>query len=351
MPEKFLRIDGNKIYFLRNDPEPSTWDLEVQTLNANETFSIEILGNSPNININWGDGNYENFTTTGVKSHSYSNAGTYTIKLDGQFSSSGNIRIGDPSKFSTVRRAEKQRLKNVGPIPEIIGLSSCENTFVDCSGLTSIPNDLFAYNPNITNFNLAFLRCSLTTIPSDLFSYNINATSFRYIFQQCPNLTNLNSDLFKNNTLATDFSGVFSNCTSLTEVPSNLFYYNTSVTNFQQVFGNCTSLTTIPSGIFDTNTSATNMSWMFVSCTSLTSIPEEIFRYNTNVTTFYLSFYNVTLNTTDYSRLINELLTYRDGRTGISFHGGSSKYDSSASSSRSTLVNTYNWIITDGGPV
>lgn len=344
-------FSSKKIFFATSSVD--TWDLNIQTYNESETFSIDInSGISPNININWGDGSTEeNFTTTGVKSHSYSDAGIYTIKLHGQFSSGGNIRIGDSSKFPTTRRLEKQRLKSTNAIPAISGLSNFDFTFFECSALTSLPNNLFANNSQVTSFFGSFGACSnLTTLPSDLFSYSTSATSFSYVFDKCNSLTTIPTDIFKYNTNATNFSGAFSNCASLTTLPSNLFYYNTNATNFQQVFGICSSLTTIPSGIFDTNTSATNMSWMFISCSSLTTIPAEIFRYNTSVNTFDNLFAVAALNTTDYSRLVNELLTYRAGRTGVVFHGGSSKYDTSASSARSTLVNTYNWIITDGGP-
>ena len=58
-------------------------------------------------------------------------------------------------------------------------------TFISCSGLTSIPEGLFKYNVNITDFESLFIGCSgLTTIPEGLFKNNVNATDFGSTFQR-----------------------------------------------------------------------------------------------------------------------------------------------------------------------
>jgi len=51
--------------------------------------------------------------------------------------------------------------------------------FFGCTGLTTIPNDLFRYNTSITGFALTFKGCtSLVNLPNNLFYYNSLVTSY-----------------------------------------------------------------------------------------------------------------------------------------------------------------------------
>ena len=93
-------------------------------------------------------------------------------------------------------------------------LSEC---FSYCIGLTSIPENLFANCPNVTDFSWCFYDCSgLTSIPANLFAKN---------------------------TAVTTFKGCFSSCSGLTSIPANLFAKNTAVTTFYQCFFYCSGLT------------------------------------------------------------------------------------------------------------
>ena len=59
-------------------------------------------------------------------------------------------------------------------------------------------------------------------------------------------------------------------------------------------------------------------------------------------------FYNVTLSTENYSLLLI-LWSRQTLQNGVSFDGGNSKYNEVAADSRSNMIDTYNWTITDGG--
>ena len=66
-------------------------------------------------------------------------------------------------------------------------LSYC---FSACTSLTSIPDNLFANCPNVTNFPWCFSGCTiLTSIPENLFANNTKVTDFRYCFSRCTGLT------------------------------------------------------------------------------------------------------------------------------------------------------------------
>ena len=69
-------------------------------------------------------------------------------------------------------------------------LNSLEKIFYECTSLQSIPESLFAHNPNVTNFTYAFYGCSaLTTIPENLFANCPKVTDFSYAFYNCTAVT------------------------------------------------------------------------------------------------------------------------------------------------------------------
>ena len=90
-------------------------------------------------------------------------------------------------------------------------------TFFGCTGLTSIPEDLFANCPNVTDFSYTFFGCTgLTSIPEDLFANCPNVTDFSCTFVGCTGLTSIPENLFANCPNATDFYATFAECTNLT---------------------------------------------------------------------------------------------------------------------------------------
>ena len=224
---------------------PTTWDLTVQTTGSSQDYVVDInTGTTPNININWGDGGaVENFTSTGQKAHTYTNAGTYTVKISGSFASGGNIRLGSNS-------SNRSRLKGTKAVCNIVGLSNFSSTFYGCTGLTSLPTDLFRYNTAVSSsgFYATFYNCtSLTSIPTDLFRYNtaVSSSGFYRTFQNCTGLTSLPTDLFRYNTAVSSsgFYRTFHGCTKLQLSPYIFFSageestrFLNRVSNFQECF-------------------------------------------------------------------------------------------------------------------
>ena len=175
---------------------------------------------------------------------------------------------------------------------DVTDFSQCFNS---CSGLTSIPENLFASNTAVTTFQRCFRNCtSLTSIPDNLFANNIAVTDFSNCFSGCTSLTSIPDNLFASNTAVTDFHSCFYGCTGLTgSIPDNLFSSNTAVTDFNTCFAYCSGLTSIPANLFSTNTAVTNFNYCFASCKGLTgSIPENLFANNTAVTDFSNCFYH-----------------------------------------------------------
>lgn len=259
--------------------EPASWDLTVTTPSASATWGVNIAnGGSLDIDIDWGDGSdVENFTTQGEKSHTYTDAGTYTVKISGS-GTDVNIRLG-------TNTTNRPYLKATGVVGGISGIAAYgfRQTFLGCTGLTSLPTDLFRYQPDVSTYGFyyAFAECTgLTSLPTDLFRYNtaVSVAGFPSVFEGCTGLTSLPTDLFRYNTAVSvaAFQSTFEGCTGLTSLPTDLFRYNVNAAVFQECFRACSNLETIPAGLFKYNTAATSFFGVFRYCNKL-QLRDDIF--------------------------------------------------------------------------
>ena len=156
----------------------------------------------------------------------------------------------------------------------VIYFGSCFN---GCSSIASIPAGLFDNNTAATSFYSCFAYNSITSIPSGLFDNNTAVTDFKGCFAQCKKLSTIPNDLFKYNVNVTQISTTSSNsdmhlfeeCISLKSIPEHLFDSFTNVTLFNKCFYGCSSLQSIPSGLFVNNTAVTSFSNCFYYCSAL----------------------------------------------------------------------------------
>ena len=171
------------------------WTLTIQTTAPLQAYSLDInSGTNIKIDIDWGDGVVTRYTTTGIKSHTYALAGTYRVRVSGSMTA-GNIR-----QDSTGTYANAPKVKATSAIKGITGLLNFSFTFYGCTGLTSLPTDLFRYNTAVSTsgFRQTFQGCTgLTSLPTDLFRYNtaVSTEGFYSTFYGCGKLQ-LNSWIF-----------------------------------------------------------------------------------------------------------------------------------------------------------
>ena len=133
-------------------------------------------------------------------------------------------------------------------------------------------------------------------------------------FYGCSSLLSIDiGDIVSN---GVDAANMCRGCTSLTYVP---LFNVSNVTNVFAMFFGCTSLTSIP--LFDLS-KCTNTSYMFSGCNSIT--------------------------TQSYSDFLINLATL-PLQSGVSFHGGYSKYNVAGGVARAYLISNFGWTITDGG--
>ena len=173
--------------------------------------------------------------------------------------------------------------------PQATNFSYC---FYSCTSLRSIPGGLFAHNSQATDFSYCFYETRLQSIPEDLFANNPQATDFRDCFNKTL-LQSVPEGLFANNLQATDFWGCFSG-TLLQSVPEDLFAHNPQATNFYHCFSLCTSLQSVPEGLFAHNPQVTDFSYCFYK-TPLQSVPEGLFAHNPQATNFSYCLYKTSL--------------------------------------------------------
>ena len=95
---------------------------------------------------------------------------------------------------------------------------------MECTSLTTIPEELFADCPNAVNFNSTFVACrSLTTISEELFANCPNVVDVSYTFRDSTNLTGKPIELGTRGTNNAeneyqgnlDGDGCYYNCTGL----------------------------------------------------------------------------------------------------------------------------------------
>ena len=268
---------------------PDAWWLIVDTTDVNQTWTVAIeTGTTPNITVDWGDATVDTYTTLGDKTHTYATAGRWYPKITGGFASGGNIRFGENA-------ADRARLKATAIVPTIPGLANFISTFSICTGLTSLPVDLFRYNTEVSTsgFNGTLFGCTgITSLPVDLFKYNtaVSSNGFRSSLQGCTGLTSLPADLFRYNTAVSSagFQQLLFGCTGITSLPADLFRYNTAVSSngFLAALQNCTGLVSVPADLFRYNTTCTSFNSTFYNCNKLQLRSDMFFQPGEEATRF-----------------------------------------------------------------
>ena len=363
-----------------------TFKFQIEIVAGALTFILPIAGGGAtyksNFTVSWGDGNTSEITAydDADRTHTYAGIGTYDVEMSGvcQYFCFTDATVADRNKMKKLLEftgdigfkvldfyscANLNTIVSLGTLRSLVTASNifarlpaltsipvglfdgcpaitnlanafelCNNValttipadlfkynplnasfnavFSQCTYLTSIPADLFKYNTLVGNFVQAFYYCSnITSIPADLFKYNVACTTFNITFQYT-GVSSIPTDLFRYNTLVNNFTGTFKN-TNLTTVPTDTFRYNTAVLNFAETFSGCTVLTTIPDDLFRYNTLVTSFSECFSTCSSLTAVPTDLFRYNTLVTNMSYAFNacssltTVPTDTFRYNTLVN----------------------------------------------
>jgi hypothetical protein len=372
----------------------------------NNQFYLKLVPNTfYDITINWGDGITETFkqntnsdeTLAGIL-HTYGQPGIYNISIF-ENSLNGFPKIwynagpektihenNDFSKITSIVQWGNTKwnsltgsfagCSNLSAVAEDRGTNAVVNTtslYETWNACFNLSNFGHLNTSNSTSFYSTWAECTALSVFPLLDSSKVE--NFGFAWWKCEGLKNfplLNTSQVKT------FYSAWAGCLSLTSFP---LINTTNVLNFEQAWISCSSLKSFP--ILNTS-KGTNFSYTWAFCSSLTSFP---FIDTSNGTLFvgtwaYLQdpiaksqgltnpinfpalnlskmvdgtscFDGVTLTTQSYSALLTSLCA-TNMNTEVSFHGGDSKYNSSANQARIHLSKSIaeggkGWTIIDGG--
>ena len=334
-----------------SDDFVTTW--KTDNPGASSSTSITIPTNAAyaySYDVDWdNDGTFDQFGITGDVTHDFGVSGTYTIRIQGSFpsiyfnASMDRQKILSIDQWGTIGWSSMYRSYNgctfvqvsASDSPDLSGVTSMEAMF---EGAGSVNANLNSWNTtNVTNMNSLFATSNFN---GDISSWNTaNVTNIGGMFATNPAF---NQDLSGwDVSSATDASGMFSGATSFNQ---NIGGWNTGgLADTSGMFSFATNFNQDISG-WDTS-SVGDMTAMFAYATSFN---QNIGGWNVSAVTDMTSMFDgVTLSTNNYDLLLASWST-QALQSGVVFSAGNSQYCNAAD--RASIVTSYAWAITDGGP-
>lgn len=305
--------------------------MRVSIANDGDSFQWSNQAGTRNAIIDWGDGSPREISTSDLPVHVYESAGEYLIKITGEYTPPDYLNTEqviaieqwgdlpgwqDDDWVNTFRGCDIVSLPE-NEIPDFRGITYFGNTFMSNSNLQSIPENLFANAPDVTQFGVrfnqgTFLGCgSITEIPENLFARCPELTTLHAVFR-ATHIAEIPENLFAHNpkleisrdvfrTSGTKPNGIPENLyahnpelknlasefyfTNIGSIPENLFANNPKLETVEAVFHNC-GITEIPENLFANNPLLRSVRWTFGRNSGLTSIPANLFANNPNIELF-----------------------------------------------------------------
>lgn len=390
----------------------SSWKTDNPGTSSSVRITLPLISTGTyDFTVDWGDGTNSHITVFNQAevTHTYSIAGTYTVKIYGtitgwRFNNGGDRRkLLNISEWATLKFGTNQGNYFHGcsnltitaiDSPDTSAVTSWISTFNGCAAITTIPSlndwDFSA----ATSLATMFTGCSLfnQTISFNTngsltalngFLQNASVFNSTISFDNTANVGSwadfLNAAVLYNQpisfttTSATSFARFFQNALAFNNTIS--FTTTANVTTFQAFLLNCAAFN--KPIVFDDCSSATTMSSMFSGCSSFNS---TITLPNTSsVTTMSSMFLNATafdqdistlniaslvsainmlsgsgITTTNYNKIlnINTGWPFQIVQIGTTFDAGTVQYSGGdAVAGRAYLTDIAVWTITDGGEV
>ena len=291
----------------------STWDTNYTYAGSTNSTQIKlplVSGGTYDMIVDWGDGTSSTITQYNVgNTHTYDNAGTYTVKIQGTCRGWAFNDGGDRQKITFVSQ---------WGILELIGGYG----FYGCSNLDSNASDA----PVIigTDFRTMFRNC--ISLTGGVSNWDVSGcTLFSDSFRQC---SVFNGDITGwNVSSATNMTYMFSLCTIFNQ---DISVWNVSnVTRMDAMFSSA--------NVFNQNLGSLDLSGL---------VTDVGYGSMTN-----MFFGGSGVNTTNYDAML--IAWEAQGVSGVRFNAGTSQYTSggAAEAARTSLINTYNWDLTDSGGI
>jgi len=289
----------------------STWKTDNISTGSSASNQVQLPLESTgtyNFSVDWGDGSSNEITTYNQAEiiHTYSEAGTFIIKINGTINGFNFNNTKDKLKLLSVQKWG------------LLKLGGSTYNFFGCSNLDlSTVSDVLDTSNKVT-FLGCFRGCSALTTINRINEWNFNnaitisqmfwgATLFNQSLNwSTPNLNNTASMFYAASTFNSPMSITTNNVTTMAGMFQNTFAFNQDISHWN--FSSCTSLSVFMSGKTSANYSAANYDSLLISLSNQTLQPN------------------------------------------VSPNFGTIKYTSTATSAKSILTSSpNNWVISDGG--
>ena len=301
-------------------PFVTTW----LTTTPNESIEIPTFGGGYNYDIDWGDGSTDS-GVNGNATHTYATAGTYQVRIVGNFPRIYFNNTGDKDKLMSIDSWGS------------ISWFNMTNAFYGCSNMQLLATDAPFLN-NVLIMTSMFRDCSSMNGPVGHWDIS-NVTKLNNTFNGA---SSFNQDLsLWNTSRVNSMIATFRDASSFNQP---LASWNTFlVNNMNSMFQNASS--------FNQDIS----SWSTGRVGSMNSMFRDASSFDQNLSSWdFLGlqsansmFANVQLSTANYDALLASLST-TSSHSNVALDGGLSNYCQSAPE-RTHLINDHNWTITDGG--
>ena len=381
----------------------TTWKTNNSGSSNNKSITIPTQGNGYNYDIDWNnDGIYEQTGVTNSVTHNFGTAGTYTIRIKGNFPRIRFAGGGDAKKILTVNQWGTGKWKSMKKAfegcvnltiqatdaPDLSEATSMHSMFADAH---NINQDINHWNTaNITN--MAFLFKNAKQFNKPLNNWNTaKVTNMKGLFRKAiafnQNINNWNTSLVNNMQAlffkATQFNQPLNNwdtrkVTTMKSMFQGASSFNQPLINWTttkvenmasmflnaQVFNrninnwNTTNVTTMAKMFQKATVFNQNLNlWNTQKVTNMNSMFLQAKDFNQNLSSWNVEQVNnftnmlkgVTLSHANYDAL---LISWNNQNlnNNISFHAGHSKYCSiAAKNARLQMIQSNNWTINDKG--
>ncbi|WP_065188567.1 BspA family leucine-rich repeat surface protein [Shewanella woodyi] len=329
----------------------TTWKTDNSGSSNATSITIPTTGTGYSYDVDWNnDGTFDEFGLTGSVTHDFGTAGTYSIRIRGDFPRIYFNNVGDKEKILSV----DQWGAGVW--------TSMQNAFYGASNLT-VPATDAPVLTSVTSFRAMFRDA--TTMNHSIGHWDTsNITNMLDMFD--------GASAFNQDISSWDTSKVFTMQTmfrNATAFNQDISSWNTgSLITMLSMFQGAASFNQ-PIGSWDT-ADVTNMSFSFNGATSfnsdisgwdtakvtvMVSMFQNASSFDKNLGTWDISsvsnmdlmFSGVTLSKSNYDALLIGF-NAQVLQSGVSFSGGNSLY-CSGESARANMVASDSWVITDGG--
>ncbi len=317
-----------------------------------ETITLETQPEAPNYTINWGDGFTNTYTATQVPTHTYFNSGEHTVSFTGTFP---HLTFGGQTKLKAVQQWGTQKWTSMAYMffgcftfnsfpTQAPDLSLCTDMGSMFYRADAFNQPIGSWNvSNVTNMFRMFEDASAFNQPLESWDVS-NVTDMSYMFTYA-SAFNQNIGSW-NVSKVTDMGYMFYSASAYNQPIGT---WNVSqVTYMGSMFYDATAFNQ-PIGSWDVS-QVTNMKFMFGYAFAFN---QPIGSWNVSkVTDMVRMFVDSGLSTANYdATLIGWSTRGANGgvlKSGVTFSGGSSNYCNGLGA-RNFLINTYKWVITDGG--